>query len=331
MENYKKIQITRNQHFVPRKYLKKWCFDGTFLYQTKVENLKTIPVSTKAICYEKDFYKWYPLSRIEKALIISLFEKTLEPIKTRLNSMFEITDNVFKLNENNPYLSPRNKAALHGLNSEETSKLQNSWLESKKADEILVQMGEEGVSDTEKSFTTIMWDKICNKKFNFTDKSQELVDFISYLFFQMWRTPKGKRKFSKFVKDAVLSQLKNGIFSQLIKEEDIDANHMYPYFLSYFSGWQAINAVYNRKIIVDYVQSDNENLYTSDYPCIPFYDDEFNIYNLPYAIYWPLCPTIGVIINFEDNRKIRLDNPNDVVIKNADSFFISKHRPKFNN
>lgn len=320
MENYKKYQITRNQHFVPRRYLKKWCFDGIFLYQTKVENLKTLPVSTKAICYKRDFYKWYPLSRIEKALIVSLFKKTIEPVKTRLNSMFEITDNVFKLNENNPYLSPRNKAVLHGLNSEETFKLQNSWIEAKEADEILIQMGEEDASDIEKSFTTIMWDKLCNKEFNFTDKSQELVDFLTYLFFQIWRTPKGKRKFTKFVKDVILSSF--------IKEDDIDANHLYPYFFSYFSVWQAISAVYSRNIIVDYVQSDNENLYTSDYPCIPFYDDELNIYNLPFAIYWPLSPTIGVIINFEDNRKIRLDNPNDVVIKNADSFFVSKHWPK---
>lgn len=75
------------QHHVPQRYLKEWCRDGTLWCRRRGS---TFPASPANIAHERDFYRVYPFSLEERAIVRGLLDQ-MEPQRRELaNSLLGV-------------------------------------------------------------------------------------------------------------------------------------------------------------------------------------------------------------------------------------------------
>lgn len=275
--------VTRKQHTVQQQYLSSWLNNDSFLFAMDAKSKRIFSSSTEGVCSKRDFYKVSKINDDEKKFILKLIPDNLQDVKDFIDSLIQTINSDY-------YVQIDDKGIEKDLNHY----LKEHINEIMEPANILI--GEELTHLFEQGLDAEIRESLNLQKDEFMADDLKRVDFFAYLFFQIYRTPKIK------------AMLKQYLESLLSNNLNIDANRIYPLFVITFSLIQAsIVSSYNRHHITFLVnRNDQIEFFTSDNPVINIcniFDDE----GVPtdYKLYWPISPSISIILSNNISDKIR--------------------------
>lgn len=287
--------ITRDQHFVQRKYLSLWTDDLTTegMANFEVDGGKQKNINIKVILFQKDFYEIPVLNNAE----ITTCEQIMHAIPC-------LTDeNVFS------YIK----------NLKITKTIYDNGDEILKHDlkQTLIQLGEDFQKCAENMMSENIRGKILNCDSSFLNDFTERSSFLNYLFMQYMRSPKILKQIAKNTSDVFGSQ----------DNADIDGRKIWSVIHNVIAS-SAANYMATQNIRIKFLISKDEDLITCDCPVVrlPLAQDSTD------RFYYPFSPKIGMIIgnNEEDSIHI-LDNAeiefyNNLIRNNAERIVVFKYR-----
>ena len=287
-------QITRDQHYVQRKYLAPWTDDLTTegFVNAEIDNNSAKPINIKRILFEKDYYEIPVLNNDEIGICYACLSRI--PLLNKKTVMSYI----------------RNLIITKDLNNACTSE------QRKDLKRVLIQLGE----DFQKCAENMMDDELRSKIFK-CDSSfleDEIIKhrFLTYLFMQYFRTPAARKGIANNINDYIKSE---GLI-------DVDGDKIWAAIHGAISSGAA-NFMVTKKVNIKFLKTDSELLLTSDCPVVRLDLAKDNTDRF----YYPFSPTVGMIIGTNDDdsgitklSKVEINQFNGLMRNNSKRFVISK-------
>lgn len=297
--------IPHHHHYVPQRYLSKWLNDDNQFYVLDLDTNKVKTKGTKRVCFETDLYNLGSLTFDERKFIDSLINEF--PL--------EIKNIIYELGNRNINIETNNDKILNEIN--------NILKQNKtEIDKINIKIGEALLTDIENSLDNDIWSALYNKDVSFANNKQLEIDFYSYIFTQMFRTIKFKN----------LLKMQLNEFS-LEAKMDLSIDRLFPYLIVILSIREANGFISFNHYKINFLESDNSShitFITFDNPIINLCGKNNDLGNhIDYELYWPLTPSLAMLITDKNNDVKTLLNDNDIkrynelVKLNANKYLIS--------
>lgn len=290
-------RVTRNQHYVQRKYLSEWTDDltTTGFAIVEIDGKTPKPIRITNVLFEKDFYKLPILSFDEieacKAILSALpfvSEKTTD-------------DYIYNLRVTKKVGEARNQKDL------------------KDFEKVLIQVGEGFQTIAEGMMDDALRNKILSRDSSFLNLQEERYSFLAYVFMQYLRTPRVKSIISKNIDDYVKKENMTGVSGENI--------------WAVIHGAIASDAAHSffqkRDLTVQFLVSKKKDLITCDCPVVRLEParDGFD------RFYYPFSPGLAIIISTNrEETGVQLLNDlevsyyNELIRKNAERIIVYKNR-----
>jgi len=302
-----RIQVTKRQHYVFRKYLKSWADTKASDPQLSAfdkHSKRIFRSGLMGVAQQNYFYEFKVLSEAEKMMAIILS-----------TSRYEV------LNDNDPYFTIRE---LDGINLAE--RIESSKSDSQYSSQYFIdlrrQLGEVKQSKYEEIGQKFI-DHLLKEDVSFYSKIKERTDFIYFFIMQYIRTKAMRENlndtFSNLQKDHDRLIRSLDLVSNLAKDhgisfdrekaerelEDLDENMIFDHvspFIIYTTVDELTYAFSHLKKLNLYVVKAHHDIkfITGDQPAInihsPFPNSKEDVKDLEF--YYPLSPDIGIILNF---------------------------------
>lgn len=259
----KKEIVTRDQHFVQRKYLSEWTdtltSDGSANFEINGKDVG--PINLKRIMFEKDFYELRVLNEDEIGICYAIINKIPLISKKQADSFI-----------NNLVVTK----ALSEINDETTQKDLKL---------TLIQLGEDFQKCAEKMMDDELRQKILSCDGSFLYNGDCRYRFMAYLFMQYLRTPK--------IKNIFASNINSYAHDKNIS--NIDGDKIWAAIHGAIASGAA-NYMANQKVNVKFLIAMNENLITCDCPVVrlDLAKDKTD------RFYYPFSPRIAMIVGTND-------------------------------
>lgn len=293
------MQITHNQHYVWRKYLKPWC-TGTKNNFIWWNNHKIVNYTKSFdILREKDFYKYKPLNELELFTVKKMFFETENDTKKKMNQYVEMITDIF-------------------------------GDEKRMSDDVRVEAGEMIQSEIEKNGSKYL-DCILNDDIRFMLDDDKMT-FLMFVLFQYFRTKAIRDKIILKMsnKSAKLIELYKKEFDA--KEElSVDWGNIYNY--GYIALINNVVTSLGPSIKIRILKSNKARFITCDQPVFNL----SNEYDKDVCFFYPLGPNHSIMLSnkFDDNEILDINDSevlkyNMEIIKHSHEFILGKEKVDVN-
>lgn len=288
-------QVTRDQHYVQRKYLSLWTDDLTTkgFVNAQIDGRPFKPINIKHILFEKDFYGIPILNDYEIQMLYICFKNLPTFGKNDAQEYIKTLINVKELNEI--------------LNNEQRKKLRLD----------LIQYGEDIQSAIENMMDEKLRNMILNCDDSFLDDELTKQKFLTFLFMQYFRTPK--------VREKIVGNIDNYLHNSIFK--NINGNKYWAVMNSVYS-ISAANHMMTKNVKIKFLKTREDLFLTSDCPVVrlELAKDKTD------RFYYPFSPEVAMIIGTNDSdcgiieiNKDEVEGFNYLMRKNSCRIVISKY------
>lgn len=306
-----RIQVTKRQHYVFRKYLKSWADTNTTDPQLSAlvkDSKRTFRSGLMGVAQQKYFYEFKILTDVEKMIAIILSTSRYEA-----------------LNNLDPYFTIRQVEEINFSEKIEASK-SNGQYSSQGFTDQRRQLGEDKQSRYEEVGKKFI-DLLLNEDVNFYSQDKERNDFIYFFMMQYIRTKAMRENlnnnFSNLRHDlGRLTRLLNFVSEKAKKHNipfdkekakkelgDLDSHlifdHVSPFII--YSTVDELTYAFSHLIKMNlYIVKSHQDIkfITGDQPAIninsPSPGSQEEVGDLEF--YYPLSPDIAIILNFPDHE-----------------------------
>lgn len=289
-----KKQITRDQHYVQRKYIAPWTDDLTTggFANVEIDKKPVKPINIKHVLFEKDYYEIPVLNNNEIGICYACLSRI--PLLHK-----ETVENYI-----------RNLIVTKNLNDICT----NEQREDLKR--VLIQLGEDFQKCAENMMDDGLRNKILNCDSSFLEDETIKHRFLTYLFMQYFRTPA--------VRQGIANNINNYIKNKGLT--DVDGDNIWAVIHGAISSGAA-NYMTTKRVNIKFLKTNSYLLLTSDCPVVRLDLARDNTDRF----YYPFSPSVAMIIgtNDDDSGIVELCEDeinlfNNLMRNNSKRFVISK-------